>query len=405
VASVATVRIACKRESTVITRFIPGEEIYAFDHAGRLFTAWRGHRLYRRALDGRIMEKHTDRTGRHPRRLRRFLEPTERRALVDEAAAAAREALAALSRAEADVIWSLPGPQRPEQVRQLVTAASRFTAEAAEADRRRFESVYAPVAILPPDRYLALVVQATEGCHWNRCTFCSFYRDRPFRVKPYAEFVQHVEDVIAFFGRGLSLRRGVFLGDANALLLPPDLLVPRLDHLRRRLPALADDVSAFVDVFTGHRRQSAELAPLSDRGLRRIYAGLESGDDELLKFLNKPQTAAEAVELVHAARAAGLRVGIIVMAGIGGRAYWKRHVAATVATIAQMRLGVGDLAYVSAFEAPSHGPYAERARASGIVALDQTEVADQVDELLRAIAGVVESGARVAPYDIQEFLY
>lgn len=401
----AAFRIACKRESTVITRFGPGEEIYAFDHAGRLFTAWRGNRLYRRALDGRTMEKHTDRTGRHPRRFRRFLEPAECRSLVEEAAATAREALAALSRSEAEVIWSLPGPERSEQVRQLVTAAGRFTAEAAEADRRRFESVYTPVAILPPDRYLALVVQVTEGCHWNQCTFCSFYRDRPFRVKPYEEFVRHLEDVIAFFGNGLSLRRGVFLGDANALLLPTELLVPRLDHLRGRLPGLAEDISAFVDVFTGHRRQSTDLAPLSGRGLRRIYAGLESGDDELLAFLNKPQTAAECVELVHVAKAAGLRVGVIVMAGIGGRAYWKRHVTATVATIAQMRLGAGDLAYVSAFEAPSRGPYAERARAAGIGALDQTEVADQADELLRAIAGVVEPGARVAPYDIQEFLY
>jgi hypothetical protein len=405
VASGAAFRIACKRESTVITRFAPEETIYAYDHAGRLFTAWRGGRLYRRALDGRIMEKHTDRTGRHPRRLRRFLGPTESRALVEEAAGAAREALAALARAGAEVIWSLPGPERPEQVRQLVTAASRFTADAADADRRRFESVYTPVAILPPDRYLALVVQVTEGCHWNRCTFCSFYRDRPFRVKPYEEFVRHLEDVVAFFGDGLTLRRGVFLGDANALLLPAELLVPRLDHLRSRLPGLADDISAFVDVFTGHRRRSADLAPLARRGLRRIYAGLESGDDELLAFLNKPQTAAESVELVHAARGAGLRVGVIVMAGVGGRAYWKRHVAATVATIAQMRLGAGDLAYVSAFEAPGHGPYAERASASGIEALHPTEVADQVEELLRAIAGVVEPGARVAPYDIQEFLY
>jgi radical SAM superfamily enzyme YgiQ (UPF0313 family) len=44
-------------------------------------------------------------------------------------------------------------------------------------------SIYKPVSILPPDQYLALVVQATEGCSYNECSFCTFYRDRPFRIK------------------------------------------------------------------------------------------------------------------------------------------------------------------------------------------------------------------------------
>ena len=43
------------------------------------------------------------------------------------------------------------------------------------------------IPILPPDQYLALVVQATEGCSWNKCTFCAFYKDRPFHIKHEAE--------------------------------------------------------------------------------------------------------------------------------------------------------------------------------------------------------------------------
>lgn len=398
-------RIACKRESVVITRFDGAEEIYAFDHAGRFFTAWRMARLYRRALDGRVMEKHTDRRSRHPVRHRRFLDAGERSALVNDAAAAARVTLRALRDGTAELLWALPEPPDRSRAERLVAAAAGFDAEAAEADRQQFEAVYTPVSILPPDRYLALVVQITEGCHWNRCTFCSFYRDRPFRVKPVADLAAHLEAIVAFFGEGRTLRRGVFLGDANALLLPAADLEPRLDLIARRLPEHTQDMSAFIDVFTGHHKGAADFAALRAGGLRRIYIGVETGDDGLLAFLNKPQTAAEAVELVRSVKAAGLAAGVIVMAGIGGRAYWRRHVGATLDLLGRVALGTGDLVYVAAFTAPANGPYAERARSEGIAPLDHNAIGDQVEELLGGAAAVVGPGTRIAPYDIEEFLY
>lgn len=398
-------RIACKPEAVVITRFGPAEEIYAYDHAGRLFTAWLGNRLYRRALDGRIMEKHTDRSGRRPVRHRRFLGTDQAAALVDAGAAAAREALGALEAGAAEVIWSLQGPQDPSLARSLVEPASRFDWPAADQDRLRFQAAYRPVPILPPDRYRSLVVQVTEGCHWNRCTFCSFYRNRPFHIKSADEFARHVAAVEAYFGQGLSLRRGIFLGDANALLLEARDLLPRLEMLARRLPEHAVDVASFVDIFTGHRRDAAELAAVRARGMRRVYLGLESGDDAILAFLDKPQTAAEAVELAQTARQAGMSVGVIVMAGVGGREHGRRHVDATLAALQAMRLRAGDLLYVSAFSAPAEGPYAERARAEGVEALSPDEVEDQVDELLAGASRVAGQGVRAARYDIEEFLY
>lgn len=379
--------------------------MYVFDHAGRLFSVWRADRLYRRALDGRIMEKYTDRSGPRPRKHRRFLDGRERAAILNDAAGAAGEALAALRDGRAELLWSLHGPVDRTRAATLLEAAAGFDARAADVDARRFEATYTPVSIVPPDRYLSVVVQITEGCHWNRCTFCSFYRNRPFRVKPLDQFVAHVDAVVAFFGDGLALRRGIFLGDANALLLPTSDLVPRFEVLTQRLPDHTRDASAFIDVFTGHKRGAQDFALLRTLGLRRVYLGLESGCDELLAALNKPQTAAEAVELVDTVRAAGVRAGVIVMAGIGGRPAWSKHVDATVAALARMRLGAGDLVYVSAFHAPDQGPYAEWARASGIPPLTDDDVADQVDELRRRAARVVGPGTRVAPYDIEEFLY
>lgn len=398
-------RIACKRESLVITVFDGEEAIYTFDHAGRFWSAWVGYRLYRRALDGRMMRKHTDRSGRRPERHRSFLNDEARAAITDAAAGAAAEALVALRDGSAEIVWSLAGDPDTDRAAGLLEAAARFDAGRADADARRYASVYAPVPILPPDRYRSLVVQVTEGCHWNRCTFCSFYRTRPFRIKPLDEFETHLRAIRAFFGPGLTLRRGAFLGDANALLLPADDLVERMDLLARVLPDHVADMGAFIDVFTGVRRDHSDLAALRARGLRRIYLGMESGDDELLKFLNKPQSAGDAVRLARTARDAGLAVGAIVMAGIGGKSYRHRHVEATLAAIRAMELGAGDLLYVSAFAAPQAGPYAERAVAAGVMPLSEEEVSEQVDELVSASKAALGRGARVARYDIEEFIY
>ncbi len=47
---------------------------------------------------------------------------------------------------------------------------------------KEFENIYLPISILPPDQYMSLVIQITEGCIYNQCTFCNFYRDRSFKI-------------------------------------------------------------------------------------------------------------------------------------------------------------------------------------------------------------------------------
>lgn len=404
-ASLRQPRITLKRNALAVTLFEEQEAVCVFDMAGRLASVWKDNRLFRRALDGRIMEKRTDRTGRRPYPHRRFLDEPERRAVVEGAAAAAREALCALQAGRAELIGPSPGTPVTVEAGESLFAASRFDAQASEEDARRFAAAYTSVPILPPDRYRSLVVQVTEGCHWNRCTFCSFYRGMPFRIKGLDEFASHLESVKAFFGEGISLRQGVFLGDANALLLPARELLARLDLLAASLPGYAGDAAAFVDVFTGSHRTAADLTSLKARGLRGIYLGLESGDDGLIGFLNKPQSAAGAVSLARMATAAGVRVGVIVMAGIGGATFQERHLAATGDALASMALGSEDIVYVSAFRAPPSGPYADRALAAGVRPLEPGETERQVELLLEAARRATQGRARVVRYDIAEFIY
>lgn len=233
---------------------------------------------------------------------------------------------------------------RPENARDLfrplLEQAARFDAAASRADAARFRAIYGDVAILPPDQYNALVFQATEGCAYRGCLFCDFYRDRPFRAKTMEEFAAHVEAVLAFHGESWQTRRFIFLGEANALMLPHETLVGILQFLRARFDW---PVSSFVDAFS-RRPDFAALAPL---GLRRVYIGMETGCDELLRWLRKPATAERVAATVAAAKAAGLSVGVIVLLGAGGEPFAEAHVRETVRVLNALPLGKGDYIYLS----------------------------------------------------------
>jgi radical SAM superfamily enzyme YgiQ (UPF0313 family) len=284
-----------------------------------------------------------------------------------------------------------------------VSRAAAFTGAVAREDAARFARLYRPVGILPPDHYLSLVLQATVGCSFNTCTFCDLYDDG-YRVKSPGEFAQHVEDVRAWLGDSLALRgRAVFLGAANAIAVPMSRLLPLLDVVRRQV-APPGGIGAFVDGFTGTRKDAADYRELAVRGLRRVYVGLESGDDTLLAFVRKPATCGQAVETVRAIKAAGIQVAIIVLVGLGGDRFAAGHVRKTIAALLQMQLGRGDLIYFSDLVEMPDTAYPRLADDAGIRALDASERRAQREAIA---AGLTFDGPppRTASYDVREFVY
>jgi radical SAM superfamily enzyme YgiQ (UPF0313 family) len=358
---------------------------YSFDLAGRLIGAFLGGVNYRRGLDNRVLSKWRGADGV---RQRRWLSPDEARRFLTEAYDLAH--LVAQTTAE------------PE-----LAVLQRWDWAALLADARRFGEIYRPVSILPPDQYLALVVQATEGCSYNQCTFCDFYRDRPFRVKSADELWAHIAAVQAFFGPALGLRKSLFLADANALVVPMPRLRAWLDVIAeaRILPEGAG-IYSFMDAFDVHRKTPDEWAELAARGLRRVYIGMETGDDGLLRWLRKPGTAADVTEAVSLLKRAGIAVSVIIMTGVGGERYAAAHVCGTITMLNAMPLGAGDLVYFSPFVAQPGSEYGSLAATEHIRSLSDTEIAAQ--EV--AIRGALQPHDPKHPpqfsrYDIREFIY
>lgn len=395
-----TVLAAIREGST--TFGLDERDSLSFDGAGRLIRAFRCGRSIRRSLDHRFIEKR--RTGPWPwSAARRPLDPAEARALL----AAVAADLAAIAQALAEPRPAAAGAHA-RRLRARVAEILAWTPARLEADAAAFRSLYGSIPILPPDQYGAVVVQVTEGCAYNQCSFCRFYRDRAFRVKSPEALRAHLRAVRQYFGKGLATRGSVFLGDANALVLPPGRILEALTAVAEELPCDRPGwrgVSSFVDAFSGLPKAAEDFRAMAARGLRRVYLGMESGCDEVLRLLNKPATTAEALALVRAVKAGGVQVGVIVMLGIGGERLAARHQEETLAAVDAMGLGRGDLVYLSPLEAEADSPYRQREREAGIRPLDEAGMAEQLHALRAGLRGTPGRGPVVAVYDIREFIY
>ncbi|MBN1966464.1 MAG: radical SAM protein [Anaerolineae bacterium] len=366
-------------------------ESYSFDRAGRLLGLFVQERSYQRALDHRLLERGSGQSRR------RELPPDERDAVLNRVFTTLRDL--------ADVVARLdlsPGDRRA--LTNALALALNFGPERLAADGAAYRALYKPVSILPPDQYLALVLQATEGCSWNRCTFCGLYRDRVFRIHSPESFRAHCAGVRDFFGAGLSLRRGIFLADANALVIPQPRLVALVEIAQEffALPNGPRPIYSFISAFDAERKSAADWADLHALGLDRAYIGLETGSDTLLRFLNKPGTAQDAINAVRALRAGGVAVGVIVMAGIGGDRFAAEHVRRTLDVIAAMDLGPRDLVYLSNYVPAPDTEYPDQAAEAGIRPLTEAEMAAQL-RIIQAAVRQQMPGVQVAPYRVEGF--
>lgn len=359
------------------------EWVLSFDREGRLLTYVRGEDLFKRALDSRVLQRQ-----RQEGRRWRLLPEGDQRALLAEAYALAGETAASPAAS-------------PELRERLAAEVSPWTVERLAGEEERFRGAYPqPISILPPDRYLSVVLQATQGCTWNRCTFCSFYQGRPFHAAGPEEFRDHAGAVRDLLGRDAIRRRSLFLADGNALALGNRRLVPLLEIAREVFPGAA--VTGFVDVYSGGRHDPTDWRELAGLGLAQVYIGMETGLDELLRWVDKPGSRTELAGFVGELKAAGVAVSLIVMAGMGGRGFRDRHREATLAALLEMPLDRGDLIYLSPFVEEPGSAYADRRESEGLEAMTAGEVDAEIEVYARVLR---EGGLRVGRYDIREFVY
>lgn len=172
----------------------------------------------------------------------------------------------------------------------------------------------------PPSEAYSLIFQLTIGCSWNKCAFCEMYTSKNFKVKNEAEVFAEIDQVKDL----ANDTRKIFLADGNAFVLSFDKLIRILNKLNQSFPRLAR-ISAYASSRDILSKTNEELVQLRYAGLKLLYVGIESGDDELLKMINKGETFNTTEEALLKARKAGIRLSVMILNGLGGKIFSNQH--------------------------------------------------------------------------------
>jgi radical SAM superfamily enzyme YgiQ (UPF0313 family) len=189
-----------------------------------------------------------------------------------------------------------------------------------------FPVSYVEPVFRPPSEARSLIFQVTNGCSWNRCSYCEMYTDPQKKFRPRAE-AELLAEIRACGEQGGEARR-VFLADGDALVLSMRRLRSILGEIRSSLPSVTR-VSSYCLPSNLKNKSDEDLQELKSLGLKVIYVGAESGDDAVLQRIDKGETYATTVNALLRARAAGIKTSVMILNGIGGRRFSEQHALAS----------------------------------------------------------------------------
>lgn len=212
----------------------------------------------------------------------------------------------------------------------------------------------------------SLLIRVTRNCPWNRCKFCYGFpfNHEKFQLRPVEEIKRDIQTAKAIsegiklmswrLGYGGEINEVVgtvvqnnpsismnhsfvtvfnwlfsgahtaFLQDADSLTIKAPQLLEVIKYLKETFSTL-ERVTSYARAKTIYRKTPEELRDLRAAGLTRLHVGLETGDDELLKYVEKGVTAEEQIIAGRKAKAAGFELSEYVMPGLGGRTRAERH--------------------------------------------------------------------------------
>jgi radical SAM superfamily enzyme YgiQ (UPF0313 family) len=176
----------------------------------------------------------------------------------------------------------------------------------------------------PPSEAYSILLQVTVGCSHNKCTFCGSFKEKRFRIKD--------DDIILsdilFASKYMKGQDRVFLMDGDALIIPQKRLMWILDRIKEHLPWVRR-IGIYANAKGVRKKSLEELIQLRENGLGIVYLGVESGDDEVLKSVNKGTTPQNLIDMGRKVREAGIKLSVTVLLGIAGRERSLEHAKAT----------------------------------------------------------------------------
>jgi len=187
---------------------------------------------------------------------------------------------------------------------------------------KMFDLNYIEPVFRPPSEARSLILQVTNGCSWNNCTFCDMYtlEQKKFRPKKQEDIEAELRMIAA---SGHPVRK-VFLADGDAMTLSFRRLRDIVLAVKKYLPTV-QRISSYCLPRNLLKKSVEELAELRELGLTMMYVGCETGDDQLLENIQKGETYASSLAALTKIKAAGMKSSVMILNGMGGSKYSEQH--------------------------------------------------------------------------------
>ncbi len=185
-----------------------------------------------------------------------------------------------------------------------------------------FPIEYIDPVFRPPSEARSLILQVTNGCSWNKCTFCTMYtaEQKRFRPKPIDKVESELRDLAT---AGFKVRK-IFLADGDAMTLSFRRLRSIMKVINDYYPSV-ERVSSYCLPRNLKNKSVEELAELREMGLTLMYVGCETGDSELLSLVEKGETYESSLAALQKIKQAGMESSVMILNGLGGPELSERH--------------------------------------------------------------------------------
>ena len=282
----------------------------------------------------------------------------------------------------------------------------------------------------PIGEHESLIIRATRNCPWNRCLFCSVYKGKKFGYRSVAEVkkdidvVKRLEELVdgvswkmgfkgkvteqvvwkiirdhpEVYGKNLENQKALatlsnvlnwivygkrrcFLQDANSLIIRPKELVELLKYIKKSFPTV-DFISTYARSKTCAQRSISQLKELREAGLSWVYVGVESGSDEVLRYMRKGVSQKEHIEGGQKVIEAGINYAAFVMPGLGGKRLSAVHIRETIKVLNEIRpteVRVRSLAVLK------DSPLYERWEKGEFEAPTDAQMVEEIEQLINGI--------------------
>lgn len=167
----------------------------------------------------------------------------------------------------------------------------------------------------PPYEAWSGLLQVTAGCTHHSCKFCTLYDDIPFkfRASPIQEIESDLKEIYECFPNTTRL----FLTGANPFVLSADKL-KAIAFLSKQYLQKLTSIGCFARITDISLKSENDLKELKSVGFNRITIGVETGDDEALKFMNKGYLSKDILIQCKRLEEAGIEYNFFYLAGIYG---------------------------------------------------------------------------------------